>query len=62
MSWEHDGWLRKILKFKFVGYLITKIDIHNANRNFSVQAQSGASLNIDILSFQANRENYIWRS
>ena len=48
MKTKINGWLRKMVQFKFVAYLVVMCDIHTVNKIFSKRAQSDSSLILDV--------------
>ena len=53
------AWLVQIKQSKFVAYCITLVDIHAVNTQFSVVAQSGKLMVIDLLDMVKNFKNGI---
>ena len=51
MKAKINGWLRCMLQFKIVAYLIVTSDVHTANKVFSTRVQSDSSLVIEVPTF-----------
>ena len=51
MKAKINGWLRSMVQFKCVAYLIVMSDVHTTNKVFSKQAQSYSPLVIEVPTF-----------